>query len=434
MKQTLTRAALPLTFLAAGLELLAPGAARAVAPTAYTIQPIAKLGDRVADVTMRMGSNFQISTLNDSGQLAVVTENAAGGEMLLQYANGPFIPIAVGGGDAPGGKWAKQLGFTGPVSMNQRGDIVFATNATIGGTTGRGAFRWDCQSQKVTLVAFKGMPALNNLTFVNGITTTSSSGVYIYPFINNSGEIAFPADVKNAAGATRSGVFFLGPDGQLQAVAAPDQALPGGGKVQNAYPTGINDTGIVAFVAAAGPGSSRNGAYVWENGTVAPVAVVGMEIAGLGKVASVSSIRVNNKDRTALVSMQLNSTSAPLGFYRWADGQFTLLFVIGQDMPGGGRLKQPFEPFAINDSGQFAFRAILADGSTAAYLLDTDGTLSLILKNGTTTDIGTIRQILTANSSPPSYGIGLNSKGQVALTVQIGTGPATLVLLTPAAP
>ena len=58
-------------------------------------------------------------------------------------------------------------------------------------------------------------------------------------------------------------------------------------------------------------------------------------------------------------------------------------FVIGQDMPGGGRLKQPFEPFAINDAGQFAFRATLADGSTAAYRLDTDGTLSLILKSGT---------------------------------------------------
>src|SRR5207247_390682 len=147
----------------------------------------------------------------------------------------------VGGGDAPGGKWVKQVGFPGPVSMNRRGDIVFAASATIGGTTGLGAFRWDYQSQKVTLVAFKGMPAVNNLTFVNGITTISSPGVYIYPFINNSDEIAFPADVKNAAGATRSGVFFLGRDGQLQAVAVPDQPLPGGGKVQNAYPTGIND-------------------------------------------------------------------------------------------------------------------------------------------------------------------------------------------------
>src|SRR5438093_11109293 len=203
MKHTLTPAALPLTFLAAGLALLEPGAARAVALTGYTIRPLAKLGDRVADVTIsapQKGGNFQVSTLNDSGQIAVVTVNAAGGEMLLQYSNDQFIPIAVGGGDAPGGKWVKQLGFTGPVSMNRRGDIAFAANATIGGTTGLGAFRWDSQSQKVTLVAFKGMPAVNNLTFVNGITTTSSTGVYIYPFINNSDEIAFPADVQNAAG------------------------------------------------------------------------------------------------------------------------------------------------------------------------------------------------------------------------------------------
>jgi hypothetical protein len=100
-------------------------------------------------------------------------------------------------------------------------------------------------------------------------------------------------------------------------------------------------------------------------------------------------------------------------------------------MPGGGQLDQYFGPFAVNDAGQFAFPATLADGSSAAYLLDTDGTLSLILKSGTATALGTISAV---GPSSGSSGIGLNSKGQVALPVQIDTGPATLVLLTPTAP
>src|SRR5579871_1305803 len=47
MKRTLASARLCLTLLVAGLASLAPEAARAAAPTAYTIQPIVKLGDQV---------------------------------------------------------------------------------------------------------------------------------------------------------------------------------------------------------------------------------------------------------------------------------------------------------------------------------------------------------------------------------------------------
>jgi hypothetical protein len=436
MKRTLTPAALPLTILAAGLALLAPGAARAAAPTAYTIQPIVKLGDKVADVTIKtasQGGDLEIGTLNDSGQLAFVTENAAGGEMLIQYANGKFTPIAVVGRDAPGGKWAAgSNGIPSPVTMNQRGDVVFSAWATIGGTTDRGTFLWDYQGQKLTLAAFKGMPAVNNLTFVDG--SSGDSGSTPRPLVNNSDEIAFSANVKNAAGQTRSGVFFLGRDGQLQAIALPDQVLPGGAAVQDVYPTGITDNGIIAFVTASGWGSVPKGAYLWENGTITPIAVAGMEIPGLGKVVGANA-RVNNKDRSVVVGLQLNSTSTPVHIYRWADGQFTLLLAQGQEMPGGGKLESWFGPFALNDAGQFAFPATLQDGSTAAYLLDTDGTLSLILKKGASTDLGTITAVgPSSSSSPNSAGIGLNSKGQVVLPVKIGTGPATLVLLTPSAP
>ena len=140
------------------------------ADTLYKIQPIVKLGDTVADVTIRAAGDLEMGTLNDAGQIVFITENGnlSGSEMLIQYADGKFIPIVVGDRDAPGGKWAGGSGIPGPVSMNQQGNIAFGANATIGGITDYGTFRWDYKTQKVTPVALRGMTAVNNLTFVNG--------------------------------------------------------------------------------------------------------------------------------------------------------------------------------------------------------------------------------------------------------------------------
>jgi hypothetical protein len=83
-----------------------------------------------------------------------------------------------------------------------------------------------------------------------------------------------------------------------------------------------------------------------------------------------------------------------------------------------------------NEEGQHAFLATLANGDTAAYLMDADGKLSLIIRSGMMTDFGKITDV----GGALSFGIGLNTKGQVALTVRFADGPDTVVLLTPVAP
>src|SRR5437762_12190493 len=96
-------------------------------------------------------------TLNYPGQMVFSTENGnlSSSEMLIQYADGKFIPIVVGDRDAPGGKWTGGSGIPGPVSMNEQGNIAFGANATIGGITDYGTFRWDYKTQKVTPVALR---------------------------------------------------------------------------------------------------------------------------------------------------------------------------------------------------------------------------------------------------------------------------------------
>ena len=84
-----------------------------------------------------------------------------------------------------------------------------------------------------------------------------------------------------------------------------------------------------------------------------------------------------------------------------------------------------------NELGQYAFVAALQDGSVGVYLLDVDGKLSRILQTGMSTDLGAITSI---NPVADRAAVGLNSQGQVVMSVKIANGPETLVLLTPATP
>jgi hypothetical protein len=425
-----------LTVLALGLTLLAPGAAPA-ADTSYKIRRIVQIGDSVGGQKLQGG--FAVGALNDSGQLAFLTATILNGSgltngnaLLFQYANNQLVPLVVPGQEAPGGtKWAADVHLSLLLSMNRYGNLVFcATVATAiptgGERIGSGTFLWNYQTQKLTAVALPGMPAVDNLTFIQG-------GGY-GAAINNRDEIAFTAQVEKPRDSEVPGgygVFFLGQDGRLQPVALPGQERPEGGA-----PFGwlgapaINDAGAVAFLESQ-PFRSAS-AYRWATGVLTPVALFGAP-APDGDRIGVSQVWLNNKNQNVLVE---NSPSGnkPISLYRFADGQLTTMAGPDQAMPGGGQLKsiQYWGESGGNDRGEHAFLAELTDGATAAYRIDADGNLSLILKSGTTTDLGLITRVGThtfANSD-----VGLNNKDQVALTLTIDNGPATLVLLTPVPP
>jgi hypothetical protein len=273
------------------------------------------------------------------------------------------------------------------------------------------------------------MPAVNNITFEQGGGWGAT--------LNNQGEIALVATVKNAAGQKRDGVFFLDQQGQLLPVALPDQALPHGKIIGSAWLPSVNDAGLIAFVVGvAAVGSEGSGAYLWEKGAITPIAAAGMDAPGGGKLAAVRSVWLNNRNRDILIAARPQGSG--IGLYRLANGQLTAVAVTGQAMPGGGNFQSLLVGSgpgwangvsAANEAGEHAFLARLADRTTAAYLVNPVGKLSLVLKSGTVTDLGTITGV-----GVPGASIGLNSTGQVALSVRTNSGPATLVLLTPAVP
>jgi hypothetical protein len=403
---------------------LAAGAAQADTPAAYTIQPLVKTGDKVGDFTIGAPTDgLWVIGLNDQGQVLFDAFSDATA-FLAEYSNGALVPIALPGQDGPGGKWPSHIGPIIPMNMNQHGSVAF--NLYNGSNTSIGIFRWDADSRQTTLIARPGMPAVDGLTF--------TSGAFSGTAINNRNEVAFAHQVKDAAGKVLGqGLFFLGQDGALHVVARPGQALPGGGTVHAAYVVSLNDAGVVGFDVQL-TASSPPRLYLWANGTITAIS---SNIAGGGQIAGWNNlVRVNNHDDSALVTAHRGSSSL-FGLYRWSGGQLTPVLEAGQALPGGGTFKgldlDDDYLVASNDAGQYAFTTTLTEGGVTrhgAYLLDPDGTLSLIVTEGMTTDLGTITHMAAGTLS----GIGLNSQGQVALPVRIDNGAPEIVLLTPSTP
>jgi hypothetical protein len=422
---------LALIAVAGATVLFAAPAGHAAAPGKYTVQPLLKRGDKVPGTSIPAQYGFEVSALNDNGQLLFVAY-PPNTDALFQYSGGKFSPIAGPGIPAPtaSGHWPAGNVFS-PASMNQNGDAVFAMQDSNGNWIG--TFRWDATAGKSTAVALNGTPAVNGLTF--------TQAGFPRPAINQSGAIAFPALVKNAAGKVLDiSLFFQGQDGKTQALVLPGQAGPDGATLDNALMATITDDGRIGFIARR-HGQLRPSAYLSEGGQLTPVAIVGTGAPGGGKITEVLHAWANNKNHDLLVEVVLNDLdTGPHALYRWSNGSLIPVVVPGQAMPGGGQfVSLMYESVSFpNEAGQHAFYGLVTEGGitrTAAYLLGTDGTLSLILKTGDTTELGTLARVGDPDEDDGgAFGIALNSKGQVAVVLKPVNGRQTLSLLTPAAP
>jgi hypothetical protein len=298
-----------------------------------------------------------------------------------------------------------------------------------------GTFHWDAKAKQVTAVALKGQPATSGLTFGQPGNPR--------PAINSRGEIIFPAEVKEASGKTLGyAVFFRGADGALQAAALPGQTGPDGVTISDASNgstgayTSLNDAGRAAFLVRRA-GQGRPTAYLWEKGTLTPIDLVGKPAPGGGKIVEVTGAWVNNANRNVLIEAVLDHIDTGLhALYLWDGANLTPVAVPGQPMPGGGQFRTvPWLAVSFpNELGQHAFYARVADGGAsrlAAYRMEADGTLSLILKSGAATpELGAISRL----GDLDGFGIQLNNKGQVAMNIRGADGRTKLCVLTPAAP
>jgi hypothetical protein len=301
--------------------------------------------------------------------------------------------------------------------MNQLGDLVFTAGINMPAPPGLSTYLWSRSTHQVSAVALTGSHAFGNMTFENGGASL--------PAINNHGDIAFLAELRDPAGAIRRSLFFRRPDGPLLPIALPDQWPPlSGNIVPLLFPISLNDADTVAFVGGRGDGAGTSG-FLWDSGTIKPVAVAGTDAPGGGKIDFVLGVWVNNKNRSVLVAATLDSDTDGLNLYRFSNGKLIPVAVRGQAMPDSGSLRHVIDASDANEAGQHVVVAQLEDFRTALYLLDADGTLHLILVDDPAAGPGKVAEIM-------SNGAGLNTQGQVAVDVQYaGDIELTLALLTP---
>lgn len=174
---------------------------------------------------------------------------------------------------------------------------------------------------------------------------------------------------------------------------------------------------------------------MWKQGAVAPLTPA-LPVPPRGLIVlGFAGVWLNNANRNVLLETYLHSLSVHWSALYLHTGSAILpVAVLGQEMPGGGKMQTllDYGVSAANDRGEHVFLARLADGATAAYRMAADGTPSLILKSGAITSLGKVVSI--GQGYGYLHGAGINNRGQVALTLRFDQGPETLVLLTPSAP
>jgi hypothetical protein len=403
---------------------LAPAAMGA--QTLPPLQAIAKQGDPVASARIKANGGFFVGALNDAGQVIFAAEAAGGGQMLVRADTTQLTPIVIPDAEPPAGQWGRQVFILGPLSMNDRGNAVFAAGFPVKNTVRVGTYQWDGQAKRLKPVALVGGPASGNLTFYQAGDAA--------PVINNNDEIAFPAYVKGPSGPVSYGIFLRGQDGKLKPVALSGQPLPGGGKVGAVSSPSLNDNGGISFLLQEQT-AYLNTPYDWDQGALAALPTAGFTPPA-GKIfLGFANIWNNDKNGNLLLLATLHTlVSHSYGLYLLVGGKITPVAVPGDAMPGGGKLQTVnfASVSTANNSGQHAFLATLEDGSTAAYLMDASGKPSLLLQSGTMTTLGKVDKIGVGTGG--SLGIGLNNRGQVALAVQVVGLTDMVVLLTPGLP
>lgn len=393
-----------------------------------TFLPIARVGDPVEGLAIPLDGSFHVGPLNDAGQLCLIAETESGEQLLLQYGAGKLTPVVLPGGEGPLGKWPQTLWLYPPPGMNRHGFILFSGLLVSGsGGPAAGTFLWEAVSRKLVPIALPGMQfaADQLLDWAGGPS----------PVVNGRGEIALVVNVRSASGRSFPGIFHRDAEGRLTPVALPDQRLPGGGRVAFAVRPSLTDAGTLAFLVRR-QGAELEQPYLWERGRLTALPVSGVTVPRGLDFERFSGIWLNNGNRTALLSGELHSSSSRqhrhhVALYRFASGRIRPVVLPGQPMPGGGRFEtvQEMGVSTGNDRGQHAFLATLEDGATACYLLEPDGGLSLLLKSGAGTDLGTVTGV--GHGSSGSRGVGLNNRGEVALTISLADGPDAVVLLSP---
>src|SRR5262245_6176698 len=275
---------------------------------------------RVHDSAERtqIGSPQQNNSLTSpgapSGTICGVESRAAHGQVAPNTNGGTLNPVA----------------FANPTTINASGRVAF--NSQVDGSNrNQGVFVADSDGTITAIAIGCGLPGgggdttsmCGDASPIGGHFGGFFFGTFFTPDINDAGDVLFFCDVNG--GSSRRALFlYHGASGQIVKVAAIGDPSPIGGTFGAVGPGSINNKGQVVFLASP-VGDISSDIFMWDNGTVTKVAARGDPAPGGGTFSFLGTESAGYQD----------GTNIPVG-----------------PLPD------------INDSDQFAFRAIVSGGIT----------------------------------------------------------------------
>jgi len=139
-------------------------------------------------------------------------------------------------------------------------------------------------------------------------------------------------------------------------VLAGDPA-PGGGRFQGFEEVTINGRGEILFEGITGEGE---GLYLASGGSIRPLAILGQPTPLGGQYLGLAFPTLNEAGQVAFLAM-IKGGQVPGAIFLWSEGRLAPVAVIGDQAPGGGSF-QEFRDVTLDREGQVAFVAGIQDG------------------------------------------------------------------------
>lgn len=231
--------------------------ARCVLDRSYNFQPLAFLGDPVpGGGGYEFTFDFEPGEINNRGQVVFGADLTIGGEGVFLAEKGQLAAIARTGDPTPDDP-DRLFGplFLGTITNNDAGEAVvsfhrdgFTFPALLG--VDSGLYRYSSVSQALTPLLLPGAPAPGGGTF---------HGYNFRPSLNNAGTLAFSGLIETDIGPGNPeggpttglgfGIFTVDNQNRVRKVARPGDPAPGGKTFDFLQNPWINDGGDVAFGA-----------------------------------------------------------------------------------------------------------------------------------------------------------------------------------------
>jgi len=238
-------------------------------------------------------------------------------------------------------------------------------------------YRWDGPGQPLKEIARKNTPAPNGVGKLIPVGTSSS--LFFEPVMNDFGEVAFVAELKDSGNAFDEGIY-LGDGNSLVPIVRSGDDIPGGEPGIDTFSDGfrftapsINNVGQVAFAGDSGGDSSLDGVFRGTGSSLATVARSGTNVEG-SVLTSIGGVVAINEPGDVVFRAGVDSLGSidgsTDGLFVGREGGVSRIAQERMPAPGGGFFSNfsHSDEFALNDPRQVAFQASVSDSEDGTGL------------------------------------------------------------------